>query len=394
MAVAAALVAAAVPVFANGAGPASAANTTAAVSRSAVVVCPAGTTRQHSALRIERGGRQRKHGRPVRGCKCFTGTPTGATGQTGKWGSAACSPCPVLSSAAASSAAKKLYAGHPILRRLHRVVRRFLCDPCPPSGATGATGSTTSMPTIFLCRCPRGGATGSTGSTVHMPAISLCTTCPPAGATGATGSTAMPDARILPLLRCHRPPCLSSAGTVKSSGRVAWFDCGPCPRPLTSMARLFGPRGPASPAACNPCPATGSTGASGSTGATGTTGGTHPTFLGRPAMFACICPFVHVQWSEGATGASGATSMPCGPPICEAWGSAGATGATGSTMSTGYACPGPPKPCIRTSTTAGANAQWCGGPIPCGPPVASAARSQDAYVCPMVAPQSGASVSA
>lgn len=408
VAVAAALVAAAVPVFANGAGPASAANTAAAISRGAVVVCPTGTTRHRSAFRIERGGR--RHGRQITGCKCLTGT--GATGSTGKWGTAACNPCPAIWSASSGSATtKKLYAGHPILRRFRRIVRRVVCNPCPGGGSTGSTGSTVSMPTISLCNpCPAGGSTGSSG---------------------ATGSPAMPDARILPLLRCHRLPCLSGASaTANSSARVAWFGCGGCPRPLTSMARLFGSRGGISPVACNPCPATGSTGASGSTGATGTTGGSHPTILGRPAIFSCICPLVHVQWTTGTTGASGATSCappscpqplaaasrgamwsPCcvkmgatgatagacspPPPVCGVWGSAGATGATGSTTGGGYACPAPPKPCISSSTAGGQTAQWCGGgPIPCGPPVASGQYSQGAHACPMVVPQSGASVSA
>jgi hypothetical protein len=382
-----------------------------------------GTTGHRSSFRIERGGR--KHGRQIHGCKCLT--PTGATGQTGSSGRAACTPCPaVWSASTGSTTANKRYAGHPILRRRHRIVRRVLCNPCPPRGATGSTGSTVSMPTILLCgRCPRGGATGSTTS---MPRISLCSPCPPGGSTGASGSTAMPDARILPPFLCHRPPCLSAAsGIVKSSARVAWFDCQPCAAPLRSMARLFGRRGGIASVLCNPCPATGSTGASGSTGVTGT-GGAHPTIL--PAIFRCICPlYVHEQRTGGATGATGpascapppcpeplaaasrgamwrsccvhtgatgATSGECPPPppVCEMWASAGATGATGSTTSGGHACPAPPKPCISTSTAGGQTAQWCGGPIPCGPPVQSGQQSQGAYACPMVAPQSGANVSA
>ena len=82
VAVAAALVAAAVPVFASGAGSASVANTAAAISRTGVVVCPAGTKRSRSSFRIERGGR--RHGRQIHGCRCLTGT--GATGRTGHLG--------------------------------------------------------------------------------------------------------------------------------------------------------------------------------------------------------------------------------------------------------------------------------------------------------------------
>ena len=466
VAVAAALVAVAVPVFASGAGPASAANTAAAISRTAVVVCPTGTKRLRTSSRIERGGRG--HGRQIYGCKCLTGT--GATGQTGTWGKAVCNLCPaVWSASTGSTATRRLYAGHPILRRWHKIVRRVACNTCPPGGATGSTGpsvlmptfarcspcpdggstgssgSTTEMPTIDLCNpCPDGGSTGSSGSTTEMPTFELCNPCPPGSATGSsgssgatgssgsTGSPVMPDARILPLLRCHRPPCLSGAsGIVSSSVRVAWLDCQPCPGPPTSMARLFGRRGGIASTACNPCPATGSTGTTGSTGM----GGTHPTILGRSAIFGCICASVHGQWATGATGATGATSCappPClqplaaagrgamwrsccvhiggatgasgsttsqcspPPPICEKWVSGTNTGATGSTTSGGYACPAPPKPCMSTSTSGGGqSASWCGGgPMPCNPPQQQGQHSQGAYACPMVAPQSGASVSA
>jgi hypothetical protein len=50
---------------------------------------------------------------------------------------------------------------------------------------------------------------------------------------------------------------------------------------------------------------------------------------------------------------------------------------------------------MNTSTSGGGqSAIWCGGPIPCNPPPRAGRLSHGAYACPMVAPQSGASVSA
>jgi len=400
VAVSAALVAAAVPVFASGAGPASVPGATAAISRTAVVVCPTGTTRQRSSLRIERSGR----GRKIQGCRCLTLTPTGATGQTGTWDKTACTPCPAVgSTSTGSTTAGRFYAAHPILRRLHRIVRRVFCNPCPAGGATASTGSTMPVPAIVLCSpCPPGESTGSSGAT-----------------TGSTGSMSVPDVRILPRLLCHRPPCPPGAGAIANSAVRAWFDCQPCPGPMTSMTRLFGRRGAISSVACNPCPATDATGSSGTAGA-------QPTILRSPAMLGCICAFVHDGWTTGPTGPTGPTSCtppPCAqplavagrgavwrsccvqmgatgtttgrcspPPICEMWGRTGATGSTGSPTGDGYPCPAPPEPCTSTSPRAGGQSTaWCG---PCVTPQREGALRTGAHVCPMVAPKPGASVSA
>jgi hypothetical protein len=335
VAVAAALVAAAVPVFASGAGPA-AATTAGVLSRGALIVCPQSVTGAHG------NAAQARHARQVAlfGCRCGQARATGPAGAK----TTLCNPC-VRVAAAPVGPARRLAGGRAV--RLRRYVRavcacpltgatgatgakrlagaRFSCGPCPfsgstgasgptarppvpgllpaiacapcpPTGASGASGSTALFPDLIIrCGCPLTGSTGlsgPTGSTAGGAANWLCRECPPAGSTGltgmagATGSSGVSGLPAAPLVRCH-PPCpLAATGAILKGRHGAWWRCWPCPGSPPSIGLPLLGRARIAAFWCRPpCP-------SASTGAAASTGGNAQTAIG------CIC----VSLRSGAGG--------------------------------------------------------------------------------------------